>query len=71
MKKRQSKFAKCPFYRGETEKTVSCESAICQISTIQIFQSPKQKTEYEKDYCYTIKCWQGCPHAQMCGDNNE
>lgn len=54
---------KCPFYKGEDEKTIKCEGVISDSCT-QPFKNGKKKEAHKEIYCdcYNFK---NCPYHKI------
>lgn len=56
-------FAKCPYYRYDSEGCIFCEG-ISETSTLRLsFHNPKARRQHKHDFCRN--CWTGCAIAQM------
>jgi hypothetical protein len=42
---------KCPFFRSETETTISCEGAEIGIRNVMHFKGKEEKIDYIKRFC--------------------
>lgn len=47
----ESKYAKCPFYRCETDSKVYCEGVVDKSYIHLVFGGGQDKRAYEKSYC--------------------
>ena len=54
MKKKESKYAICPFYHGELGEKIYCEGLGDCASSIQVFSCEREATDYRKQFCYKI-----------------
>ena len=63
MSRKESKLAKCPFYKGEDKQKVYCEGIVKNSSIHLAFATVTQKKEFCKVYCHK---WYGeCLIAEM------
>ncbi len=62
MKKKESKYAICPYYHGELGEKIYCEGLRDGASSIQVFDGEARAAEYRKRFCYTFRYPQ-CLHA--------
>ena len=53
----ESKYAVCPFYRGEESTAIFCEGPVERTSVKMIFPSRESKVEYRRTYCEAMSCW--------------
>lgn len=53
----------CPFYLGETEKSISCEGMIDGTRARNVFSSADIKARYMTTRCYTHAYRRRCWHA--------
>lgn len=58
-----SQDVKCPYYRGDIEKSIKCEGAINKICT-QPFKSHQKKETYKEKYCCSFN-YKNCPYCKM------
>lgn len=52
MSRKESKLAKCPFYKEEDRQKIICEGVVDNSSIHVAFSSPTQKGEYCRQFCY-------------------
>ena len=56
MKRYESKYAVCPFYRGEESVSIFCEGPADGSSAKIIFCSRESKLDYRRTYCEAMSC---------------
>lgn len=56
MKRYESKYVVCPFYRGEESVAIFCEGPADGASAKIIFGSHEGKIEYRHTYCEAMSC---------------
>ena len=57
----------CPFYMGEGENRINCESAIPGVVDKHIFNSMNQKMAHQRKYCHR-RFPEDCPYYQMANE---
>jgi hypothetical protein len=54
------KYAVCPFYKHETEVTVSCEGIIGARAVVIKFGDPNKAWSHKENYCKDMDGYQRC-----------
>ena len=62
-KRRDSKFARCPFFRGEDPQKIYCEGVQKGTAIHLAFASRTEKKQYGERYCN--KCFTACRVFRM------
>ena len=70
MKKKESKYAICPYYHGELGEKIYCEGLEACASSIQVFSCEREAVAYRKQFCYTSR-YGKCPHADTMKKKHE
>ena len=56
-----SQDVKCPFYKGEDEKTIKCEGVVSPIC-VHVFKGTKKKALIKKTFCNAD--YEKCEHSK-------
>ncbi len=57
MRRFESKYVVCPFYRGEESVSICCEGPVEGSLAKMVFGSAAGKLEYRRRYCETMSCF--------------
>ncbi len=70
MKRKDSQWAKCPFYKGHTNQVIHCEGAVEQAATHLAFAQPRLQRDHRLRFCEKM-AYGKCPVAKMLEEKYE